>query len=449
MQKNVQVAIVGGGIGGLTTALALSRQGVNVRVFEQASHFVANAGAGFGFSPNGQICLEYLGVADKMQPYLHRLDHHYLIGENGRTLYQGDQLKLLRDRVGLGLTGALRGDVIDVLQDSLQKDAMQYSKRVVDMRQYKDRVQLTFSDHTSFDCDLVIGADGIHSTIAKLSGLEGHHDHPIYSGENVFYGVIDHLPTEEESNSLRVRPHELFQIYSRGEYLHFPVGSDASDPSDKKLKLVWAQTYKSSAPPQRGEEWSRATILKQYISDYLSNAEHPPNHPIYRMFPLTMKEDVSLNAPSGSSIADINKPEGETSRLLHFGLFYRKPKKVWHAGRVCLLGDACHATLPYAGQGANQAIEDAVVLAQCLDKHDYNPHAAFPEFYSQRFARTKLVVNSAKWMGRLFHAEGVVTAQLRDYLLQYVLKSGMYMKIAEKEIVDNCPVKYTKRPVTK
>jgi salicylate hydroxylase len=80
--------------------------------------------------------------------------------------------------------------------------------------------------------------------------------------------------------------------------------------------------------------------------------------------------------------------------VLHFGLYYRHHKKSWSNDRVVLLGDACHATLPYVGQGANQAIEDAVYLAACLDKqNDYN--AAYEDFYRKRFPRTKRVVQMA------------------------------------------------------
>ena len=432
MRKSIHVVVVGGGIGGLTTARALALNGVKVTVFDQASQFTPTAGAGFGFSPNGQICLSYLGLADKMEPYLHNFHYHHVRGDGGRVLYDGDHLKTFHKRVGLGLGGALRADLVNVLVQSLDKDTVQYNKRVVGLEQSRDSVKLTLADSSVVHCDLVIGADGINSTIAKVTGLESKDDKPIYSGENIFYGVVDHIPSSQElgNSAVRVKMHELFQIYSRGEYIQFPVGSASSDPMDKALRLVWAQTYKSPSPPKRPEEeWTRSNgtseSVMNYIETYLKHAGHPADHPIYQMLPLTVKHDHT----------------DSVNRLLHFGLFYRKAKSRWHQGRVALLGDSCHATLPYAGQGANQAIEDAVVLSQCLEECDYNPDKAFPMYYEKRFKRTQLVVDSAKWMGRMFHTEGAIGGYLRDQFLQYLIKSGLFMKIAEKEIVDNCPVK--------
>ena len=87
--------------------------------------------------------------------------------------------------------------------------------------------------------------------------------------------------------------------------------------------------------------------------------------PRVQIFPLIVIHAPSRYGPDCPALALARQTPNE--RLLHFGLFYRKVKPVWHQGRVALLGDSAHATLPYAGQGANQAIEDAVVLAQCLE----------------------------------------------------------------------------------
>ncbi len=109
-----------------------------------------------------------------------------------------------------------------------------------------------------------------------------------------------------------------------------------------------------------------------------------------------------------------------------------------------------NATLPYAGQGANQAIEDAIVLANMIEeehknsshhhKHSMNYEAAFGNYFRKRFQRTKLVVDTSRQMGIIFHTENPVAAMGRDLLLTFLLRSGMVMKIAEKELFENCPV---------
>jgi 2-polyprenyl-6-methoxyphenol hydroxylase-like FAD-dependent oxidoreductase len=135
--------------------------------------------------------------------------------------------------------------------------------------------------------------------------------------------------------------------------------------------------------------------------------------------------------------------------LLHFGLYYRHHKKAWSNDQVVLLGDACHATLPYVGQGANQAIEDAIYLADCLDKqNDYN--AAYEDYYKRRFPRTKRVVQMAGIMHKLYHSESWILQGILEYLLKSVIKGGAILKQIENEIIKECPVqdyqRYAPRP---
>lgn len=142
----------------------------------------------------------------------------------------------------------------------------------------------------------------------------------------------------------------------------------------------------------------------------------PDSHPIHEFAKLTGKED-----------------------LLHFGLFYRHHKKTWSHDRVVLLGDSCHATLPYVGQGANQAIEDSIVLADCLDRHATHKEA-YQDYYDKRFARTSRIVEMAGWMHKLYHSENWFMRKALDVLLGSVMKGGLVLKQFEREIIEECPV---------
>lgn len=177
---------------------------------------------------------------------------------------------------------------------------------------------------------------------------------------------------------------------------------------------MWAATYPSTAPPPR-DEWGiepdsqdLQAILHQFSE----------KHPIHAL--------AAHTSPN---------------RLLHFGLVHRKHKSVWHKGRTCLLGDSCHATLPYVGQGANQAIEDAIVLANCLEaeQHDYNE--AFESYYQQRKKRTKRVVQMANIMNKFHHTQNPLLIMGREFLLDNILKGNFMLNMIEKEIVEECPVK--------
>jgi 2-polyprenyl-6-methoxyphenol hydroxylase-like FAD-dependent oxidoreductase len=176
---------------------------------------------------------------------------------------------------------------------------------------------------------------------------------------------------------------------------------------------AWAATYPSTEPPPR-DEWGVAPASQelQAILD-----QFPTTHPIH-------------------ALANHTTP----NRLLHFGLFYRKHKSVWHKGRTCLLGDSCHATLPYVGQGANQAIEDSIVLANCLSS-ETNYNAAFDSYYQQRNKRTKRVVRIANIMNKLHHTQNPLLIKGREFLFESFLKGNFMAKMIEKEIVEECPVK--------
>lgn len=106
------------------------------------------------------------------------------------------------------------------------------------------------------------------------------------------------------------------------------------------------------------------------------------------------------------------------------------------------------------GQGANQAIEDAVVLADCLGahKHDMSCEKALLEYYGRRYPRTKKVVDSSRYFGKFMHTEGGVTGWLCDRILKALLKDNaegqnLFLKIAEREIIDGCPVPFTPKPM--
>jgi len=116
------------------------------------------------------------------------------------------------------------------------------------------------------------------------------------------------------------------------------------------------------------------------------------------------------------------------------------------------LGDSCHATLPYVGQGANQAIEDAIVLSDCLQQHqpyqDDNGvvavddlSQAFQQYYDRRFTRTKRVVNMATMLNYLYHTQFPPARMFMHWLLTQVVSGGMVFKQIEKELLEECPVK--------
>eukprot|EP01103_Thecamoeba_quadrilineata_P014290 TRINITY_DN4215_c0_g1_i3.p1 TRINITY_DN4215_c0_g1~~TRINITY_DN4215_c0_g1_i3.p1 ORF type:complete len:183 (-),score=24.87 TRINITY_DN4215_c0_g1_i3:142-690(-) len=176
---------------------------------------------------------------------------------------------------------------------------------------------------------------------------------------------------------------------------------------------MWAYTYKSSEIPKR-DEWDKAHTTSELRHH---REKLPDRHPMH---------EISERTPLDG--------------LLHFSMYYRDPKEKWSEGRVVLLGDSCHATLPFVGQGANMAVEDAYVLAQSFVRSDFEIGAAFHDYFERRFKRTKDVVESAKTIGTMIHGGGLVAETLRRWILPRLITSKSFTDFASRSFYKNAPV---------
>ena len=364
--NNKSIAIIGGGIGGLTVANALIWQNSNppndgnrplglkrVSVYEQRAFFSSNVGAGFGLSPNGQVCLSSIGI-EGYHDIIHPIQRMGRLSKDGTKMEsENNVFQRMYDKHGFAMGGCKRADLVNVLVEKLKSHnrthdggavaEIKYSHKVKRIKNNNDKVELEFENGERDIVDIVIGADGIHSFTAKTLQID--HSEPVYAGANMFYGLIenpDEIPFESEAMS---RDAAFLGGPAPGTFVSYRIG-----PKESKHQL-WAMTYPATAPPdtrrrefENGDDGSSGTTrMEDALQDVLKQCSE--GHLIHELVRHTKREN-----------------------LLHFGLHYRQHKESWYKGRVVLLGDACHATLPFAGQGANQAIEDAIVLADCLAK---------------------------------------------------------------------------------
>ncbi|UJR20543.1 hypothetical protein I4U23_023670 [Adineta vaga] len=405
------VAIIGGGIGGLTLANSLIRSGLSVSLYERTPHYISTAGAGFGFQPNGQISLAYIGLKNSIDKIVHPFLQWQLIDNHGKVLSTSTRLSEYGERFGYYIGGAIRADLVNILKEPLEKNhSLHYSHKVIDIQQDSDGVTLSFEnerDQKPVRVDMVIGADGIHSTVVKK--IFSQTELPIYSKENIFYGVIDNIDQHTSISPIVTQKNTLIQCFDKGEFICYRVGNQG--------QFMWAATYPSDTPPPASTdtEWTEMNNQRE-LTRFLTL--FPSTHPVHQC-----------------------AAETNIQRLLHFGLFYRRHRDDgWHRDRIGLLGDACHATLPYAGQGANMAIEDAITLTLCLEKYQYEMKPAFEEYYKKRFPRTKRVVDMSRQMGLFFHSQNPLVHSIRQRILPKIMNSNLMMKFAEKELFENCPV---------
>ncbi|CAF3347457.1 unnamed protein product [Rotaria sp. Silwood1] len=414
------VAIIGGGIGGLTAANALKHIGMSVSLYERAPYFIPTIGAAFGLQPNGQMSLAHIGFKDQIQKIIHPFHRWQVINDNGEVVAAANKLAEYGKRFGYFMGGALRSELVDVLKEPLEKNGiLYYSHNMIDIKQDNDGVTISFDNEKQqkpVRVDMVVGADGIRSTVVKQIFTQT--ASAIHSKENIFYGMIDNIDQQTSLNPIITAKNTLTQYFNHGEFLSYRAGNTG--------QLMWATTYPSVTPPSVSDdaEWTKMNSQRE-LNQVLTR--FPQSHPVHQCAAATDKK-----------------------RILHFGLYYRQHlSDGWHRNRICLLGDSCHATLPYVGQGANMAIEDAISLAMCLKKYNFQMEPAFQEYYKNRFNRTKRVVNMARYMGLFFHSENPIIHSIRERLVPWLMNSDKIMTMIEKELYENCPVSTKEKNIIK
>ena len=309
----MKVAIIGAGIGGLATARALTSKGLEVKVYEQARQ-LGEVGAGVALGANSIRLLDRLGLQEQLAAYGPRWTQWRFSDAGGRMLTEQE----MNGRV----LGMYRPNLIDMLVDGLPQGTVSTGRRSVSFRQDDDRAVVSFADGDDVEVDLVVAADGIHSALQ-------HHvvqtSDPVFSGSVAYRGVlpadrVPHYPATVSTMWMGEGKHFLVFTLRGGTLINF-VGFV---PSDDEMRESW------SLPGD----------------------------------PATLAREFSGWDPM---VQDIIAHVDTTFR---WGLYDREPLSRWGNGRLTLLGDAAHPMLPHMGQGANQAIEDAVALAAVLDGVD-------------------------------------------------------------------------------
>jgi salicylate hydroxylase len=338
--RPLRVAVIGAGIGGLTAAIALRAQGCEVEVFDQVS-VLNEIGAGVSLGGNGMRVLDALGLgraARESSANLQRITFQHW--RSGNTAYEHPMGDWYDEEFGGPFLGIHRADFHQLLLDAFDGSPV-WGRRCVGLRESPDFVELAFADGSTASADVVVGADGLRSVVrGHVTGP----DEAVFSGMSCYRGLV---PVENVPGGSRFG-------------LTFFLGPNRH--------LV--------AYPVRGGELINFVA---YVPD-----------------PSWSVESWSFQSSAAEAAAaferwtpTVTTMLGHAAEVGRWALYDREPLRRWSTARVTLLGDAAHPMLPHAGQGSNQALEDAAALAFHLSASP--PTEALQRYEQVRKARTRQI----------------------------------------------------------
>jgi 2-polyprenyl-6-methoxyphenol hydroxylase-like FAD-dependent oxidoreductase len=360
-----QVIVIGGGIGGLATAIAFSRKGWDVSVYE-ASPELRPVGKGIWVPINAMQVLERLGLAAHVAETGWPLQLVELRTASG-TLLSTIKLNEMTARYGHSIVSILRADLVNILAKALAPQVLRLGSEFTHFTEESNQVRVHFKDGSEETADLLVGADGIHSRVREqlFPGVTLR-----YSGQTCFRGVSEFALPEDVASTCR----EIWGGRNR-------FGFSGVGPRH----VYWFAPQLS--PP--GLEDSIDLRMGHVLDSY-------------RAFPSPVPEILAA-----SNVKDTIRTD----------LFDFPPISSWSRNNVVLMGDAAHAMTPNLGQGGAQAIEDAFVLAEQFEKAD-SITQAFDRYERIRMPRVKWIVNTAWSLGQLAHWQNPVARWARNSALR-------------------------------
>ncbi|WP_314961435.1 FAD-dependent oxidoreductase [Bradyrhizobium cosmicum] len=373
MSEKLQIAIVGGGIGGLTAALALRARGLSVTVFEQADE-LREIGARVTVFPNATLLLHRIGLADEIEKIGCPITGQLIRTSTGEFINASTT-----PSTGIQSYNVHRAEFLKLLADAQPKGTLHLGHRLSGARETDGHVCLSFSNGATVNSDVVIGADGIHSALQREIGLK---THPSSEGIMAYRGLI---PTEKLSWAKDIGGRMSRWIGKGRSFLCYPVSSG------RLMNMVaFVPTDLDSE-----ESWTAPGDLTALSAEY-----------------------AGWDDPVLETI-------GALDATFRWGIYDRAPLPYWSAGRTTLLGDAAHAMVPHLGQGAAQAIEDGFTLAVFLE-------GAKPEEVSKRLKayerarleRTSQIQALARETGRFFRAEYDDVAERDRFMAKWMAANG-------------------------
>jgi 2-polyprenyl-6-methoxyphenol hydroxylase-like FAD-dependent oxidoreductase len=367
---NKKYAILGGGIGGLTLAIALQRKNIDVTVYESAPQWKP-LGAGLGLAGNAVKAFREIGIENDVLNEGKVIKRVVIRNRAGKPLMETNSEEVSK-RFGVVNNFAIhRADLHRVLISKLRPGTIELNKAYVDLVENESGVSITFKDGSSANADYVIAADGIHSVARKklLRDVKTR-----YAGYTCWRGIADDLPSGFNQD-------ETSETWGQGTRLGIvPLVRD---------RVYWFACVNAQPNDPMMRSLSPLDLLT-FFGDF--------HQPIPELLRRTPRERIIWN-----DIIDI------------------EPIRKFAFGRIVLMGDAAHATTPNMGQGACMAIEDAAVLSNLISIIP-NTVEAFKAFEQKRIKRTTKIVNNSWQLGKMAQWENPLMTSIRNFALSRIPK---------------------------
>jgi salicylate hydroxylase len=351
-----RVVIIGGGIGGLTAAVAMCQRNIEIEIYEQSAQ-IGEIGAGVTLSPNAIKAYRALGLEAPIAAIGFESDHQLVRNwDNGNIISKVSRKGVYQREFGAPYLSVHRADLVDVLRRQLPDQIFRLGTQCIEVETHNAAAIARFADGTQVEADIIVGADGIHSVVRRnLFGQQA----PRFTGSVCWRGLVPlgGFPAGLISTDLTIymgpRRHLIHYMVRGGELINFVAHVE----SDKWTGETWTQ------------ESDRSEVMETF------SGWHPP---LLHLL-------------------------GSAERYYKWALYDRDPLDRWSKGRATLLGDAAHAMLPHIGQGACMAIEDGYTLAAMLAQMPGNLPQALRHYEQLRLPRTRRAVLMSRDRGGEMH----------------------------------------------
>ncbi|CAF4203418.1 unnamed protein product [Rotaria magnacalcarata] len=361
--RSLSILIVGGGIGGLATALHFAQAGIRVRLFERNPEF-SEVGAGMQLAPNCSRVLDHLGILKQVQANaVFPKQIVWMDALSGQRLGCIDLGPKFIETFKYPYIVVHRADLLNALYQACLADplvTLETNRTVISVDERPKSIMVDCADGTRYDCNMVVAADGLWSSLRKFVHDDGA---PLSVGYVTYRGTIDISQVSKDAGLENVQ----FWIGPDMHLVQYPI---------RRGELFnQAAIFKSKKIPDDTDEWGTREELNQRFS---IGCEHVKN--ALKLIQSNMRWPV----------------------------YDRNPLSKWSHGHLVLLGDAAHPMLQYAGQGAAQALEDADALVSAYKKYgSLSLDAVFREYEQKRIPRSSKIVQFARDIGTFAHCDGV------------------------------------------